>query len=286
MMTKKIIFLDVDGTLVNDSGLVPASAKQAVQAARDNGHDVFLCTGRSKAELHDEILEIGFDGMIAAAGGYIEANETVVFHKSFNNDDVRQLVGYFDDKGIDFYLESNGGLFASKNCKARLTELLLAAPGLDLAVREKILAGTDPFLACLIENEDLHRADVNKISFLGSTVPIEAIKETFFNQFNVISSTVPLFGENSGEVSLPGINKALAIQMLLDHLQLSQQDTLAFGDGINDTEMLSFVQCGIAMGNAKEALKAIADDVTTTHDDDGIYRGFVKYGLIAELQNE
>lgn len=53
-----MIFLDVDGTLVNDNGIVPKSARIAVKEARKNGHYVFLCTGRSKAELFDHIMEI------------------------------------------------------------------------------------------------------------------------------------------------------------------------------------------------------------------------------------
>lgn len=71
-MTKKIVFVDVDGTLVTDDGLVPASAKTAIIKARNNGHQVYLCTGRSKPELYDSILSIGFDGIIGAGGGYIE----------------------------------------------------------------------------------------------------------------------------------------------------------------------------------------------------------------------
>ena len=78
-MNKKIIFLDVDGTLVNENGIVPESAKVAVKKARKNGHYVFLCTGRSKAEIYEDIMEIGFDGIIAAAGGYIELGDKVLF---------------------------------------------------------------------------------------------------------------------------------------------------------------------------------------------------------------
>jgi hypothetical protein len=61
------VFLDVDGTFVNDRGVVPPSARKAVVAARANGHEVFLCTGRSMAELWGEIVEPGFDGVIASA---------------------------------------------------------------------------------------------------------------------------------------------------------------------------------------------------------------------------
>lgn len=277
-MRRKAIFIDVDGTFVNDSGLVPESAKTAVRAARKNGHLVFLCTGRSTAELFDFIMDAGFDGVIAAAGGYVELEGKVLLHQRVPDEDVRHLVDYFDRNGIDYYLESNGGLYASKNCKAHVKELLFG--GLSEAAKAEMAKGMNVFIDALIEGEDLHRTDINKISFLGSSVPIETITEEFKDKFNVIPSTVAAFGANSGELSLPGVHKALAIEMLLSHMDFPREDTMAYGDGMNDAEMIEYVGIGVAMGDAREGLKAIADDITGTADEDGIYNSFVKYGLI------
>lgn len=279
-MEKKIIFLDVDGTLVNDNGIIPDSAKIAVREARKNGNYVFLCTGRSKAELFDNIMEIGFDGIIAAAGGYVEVNEEVLFHKRFENEDVEYLVKYFDEHNVDFYLESNGGLFASKNCKVHLKNILFGDSNMDDRLRGEIEEGLGPFIDCLIENEDFIREDINKVSFLGSDLSFKTIEKEFRSKFNVISSTVPMFGENSGELSLLGIHKASAIEILLDYLNLSKEATYAYGDGINDAEMIQFVKYGIAMGNAKDELKKLAYDITDTHDENGIYNSFKKYNII------
>ena len=83
MLDKKIIFLDVDGTLCNDKGLVPESAAIAVKKARKNGHLVYLCTGRSKAEIYDFIMDIGFDGIIGAGGGLLKLKAKCCFIKKF-----------------------------------------------------------------------------------------------------------------------------------------------------------------------------------------------------------
>ncbi len=279
-MSKKVIFLDVDGTLVNDNGVVPESAKIAVRKAKENGHYVFLCTGRSKAELYDDIMEIGFDGVIGAAGGYIEVNNEMILHKKVSREDVEHLVNYFDKNNIDFYLESNGGLFASKNCKKTLNRLVFEGVDKESEQYKELEKGIGQFIEALIEGENLIRDDINKVSFLNSETSIETIRDEFKDKFNVIHCTVPMFGENSGELSVPGVHKALAIEYLLEHLGLSKEATFAYGDGINDMEMLQYVNCGIAMGNAKEALKEIACDITGTHDEDGIYNSFKKYGLI------
>ena len=279
-MSKKVIFLDVDGTLVNDNGVVPESAKDAVRQARNNGHYVFLCTGRSKAEIYDEIMEIGFDGVIGAAGGYIEVNNEIILHKKVDREDVEHLVNYFDKNNIDFYLESNGGLFASKNCKKTLNKLVFEGVDKDSKLYKELEKGIGQFIEALIEGEDLIRDDINKISFLDSETSIETIRDEFKDKFNVIHCTVPMFGENSGELSVPGVHKALAIEYLIEHLGLSKETTFAYGDGINDMEMLQYVNYGIAMGNANEALKEIACYITGTHDEDGIYNSFKKYRLI------
>lgn len=279
-MSKKVIFLDVDGTLVNDNGIVPESAKVAVKKAKENGHYVFLCTGRSKAEIYDDIMEIGFDGVIGAAGGYIEVNNEIILHKKVSREDIEYLVKYFDENNIDFYLESNGGLFASKNCKKTLNKLVFDGIDKESEQYKELKRGIGQFIEALIEGENLIRDDINKISFLDSETSIEVIRDEFKDKFNVIHCTVPMFGENSGELSVPGVHKALAIEYLLNHLGLPKEATFAYGDGINDMEMLQYVNCGIAMGNAKEALKEIANDITETHDEDGIYNSFKKYGLI------
>lgn len=65
----KIIFLDVDGTLVDYGNKLPVSAVTAIQQARSNGHRVYICTGRSRAEVYPELWDIGLDGMIGGNGG-------------------------------------------------------------------------------------------------------------------------------------------------------------------------------------------------------------------------
>lgn len=162
---QKIIFIDVDGTLVNDHGVVPESAKRAIRNARKNGHLAFICTGRSKSELFPEILDVGFDGIIGAAGGYIELEEEILFHECVKIQDVQHLVEFFNKHGIDFYLESNGGLFAGGNCKKHIRDLIEKLLIEKPEAKEEIENGIQPFHDILIEGEDLIREDINKISF-------------------------------------------------------------------------------------------------------------------------
>ncbi|MCO4465090.1 HAD-superfamily hydrolase / phosphatase [Streptococcus infantarius subsp. infantarius] len=88
----KIIFLDVDGTLVDYHNRIPESAAIAIRQARANGHKVFVCTGRSRAEMQPELWKIGLDGMIGGNGSYVEYNEEVIMHQMISKEDSRAIV--------------------------------------------------------------------------------------------------------------------------------------------------------------------------------------------------
>lgn len=123
----KVLPGGVDSQIIRPDGKCELSARYAIKLedeARKNGHLIFLCTGCSKAELFPEILEVGFDGIIGAAGGYIEVGDEVLLHQRVKKEDVQHLVEFFNKHGIDLYLESNGGLFASENCKIHIHSII------------------------------------------------------------------------------------------------------------------------------------------------------------------
>lgn len=278
-MTRKAVFLDVDGTFVNERGVVPPSARDAVIAARANGHQVFLCTGRSTAELWDEIMEPGFDGVIASAGGYVEYEGEVLLHRSVPVEHIRHAVEFFHRHGVEYYLEANSGLYGSARAPHRLRELIFGGVT-DEDVLAELERGLRGFVDSLVIGADPLRTDINKISFLDSDVSIDRIHAEFAGEFEVIPATVPMFGPNSGEMSIPGIHKATAIELLIEHAGIPREHTIAYGDGRNDIEMLTFVEVGVAMGNAHPALLEVADVVTADTDHHGIALGFQSLGLV------
>ncbi|WP_088816133.1 MULTISPECIES: Cof-type HAD-IIB family hydrolase [Listeria] len=279
-MNQQIIFIDVDGTLCNDYGRVPESAGVAIHKARQNGHKVYLCTGRSKAEITDEIKNIEFDGFIGAGGGYIEEQGKLLLHKKFDLADLSSIVRFFKKEGIGYYLESNDGLFASDTCIPEIRKQIFKGLNKTDAEYQKRASELSFFFDLLLPEKPVSElTTVNKISFMSEHVPFEKVKNAYQDKFTILHTTVPLFGENSGEIVLRGINKEVAIRYLLTHLNASPAQTIAIGDGMNDFEMLQFVNYGVAMGNAKQELKNIADFVTGTPDEDGIANFFKQHGL-------
>jgi len=277
---RKAVFLDVDGTLVNDRGRVPDSARLAVRAARANGHLVFLCTGRSPAELWPEVVDIGFDGLVAASGAFVEVGEDVLVHHCLTAGDVDHVLSFFGSRQVDFYFQANDGIYATPEVRAHL-RTLIGGSVTDTGVLAELERGLFGFVDAIKVDADPHATRITKVIYLFSGVAIDELRTEFADRFEVIPTSVPLFGPNSGEMMLPGVNKATGIALLLEHLGIDRADTIAIGDSYNDLEMLEHVAIGVAMGNAPDPVKDVADEVTAGVDEDGVHLSFLRHGLIS-----
>ncbi|MEQ9809861.1 HAD family hydrolase [Streptococcus jiangjianxini] len=278
----KIIFLDVDGTLVDYHNRVPESAVKAIRLARDNGHKVYVCTGRSRAEMQDAIWDIGIDGMIGGNGSYVEDNEEVVMHRLISKEEAKHIVDWLHSRGLEFYLESNNGLFASENFKDA-ARLVLREYSLRKGKTEEEVKDQEPedALHGLIYGGELYRDDLNKVSFILSDYQdhLDSIKEFP----NLEAHTWGGRGETAlfGDLGVKDIDKAHAVDVLLKHLGADRKDTIAFGDAKIDIPMLEYCQVGVSMGNGGPEILAMADMVTDDVEEDGLYNAFEKLGLLA-----
>lgn len=264
----KTIFLDIDGTLVADKGTVPESAILAIKQAQKNNHKIVLCTGRSMAEIYQPIIDIGFDGIIACGGNYVETNNKVLFERAFSNGELSELYTYFNSHNIDFYAEANSGIYASKGCIRYLDNLV------NQIESELIKQSINHFKAHIITDVDLFRSDINKISFLGSNHPFIELEKDFGLKYELFDLVVPVFGKNSGEISIKGTDKVTGIKLIMEYFNCEHKHTIAIGDGNNDISMLSYVNFGIAMGNATDRLKEVADYITDDVNEHGLSKAF------------
>ena len=276
----KIIFIDIDGTLVDYENNLPESAVLAIRKARENGHKVYMSTGRSKAEIYQNIWDIGFDGMIGGNGSYVENQGKVIMHQLITLEQCKRIVDWLHERKLEFYLESNNGLFASEHfeevCQGTIQEYC-RRKGKDKA--EKITV-RDVFPKMIFDGE-LYRDDLNKVSYkLNDYKDFLDTKEQFLDLQN---GTWGGAGETAlfGDIGVKDITKANAIACLLEHLGVKREDTIGFGDAKIDIPMLEYCQVGVAMGSGGEEIKAMADYVTDDVDKDGLYKAFVHFGLIS-----
>ena len=275
----KIIFIDVDGTLVDYDNVLPSSAVEAIRKARANGHKVYVSTGRSRAEVYQEIWDIGLGGMIGGNGSYVEDNGEVVMHQLLTAEQSRRIVDWLHERKLEFYLESNNGLFASENFETRgepVMQEYSARKGQDNAAKMTV---RQAFPEMIFDGE-LYRDDLNKVSFiLESYEDFLAAKEAFPD---LQAGTWGGVGETAlfGDLGVKGITKAHAIDALLQHIGGKIEDTIAFGDAKIDIPMFEYCAVGVAMGNGGEEIKAIVDFVTDAVAADGLAHAFQRLDLI------
>lgn len=274
---KKIIFIDIDGTLLDAQIGIPESAIQAIKQARKKGHKVFVCTGRAKSQVGSSIIDIGFDGSIFSAGSVVEVGEEMVHMDHIDASVVASIVKDLDHMGIGYILEGYECSYINQ----------IAADYFSILHKDAYTFDESTSFLSMRNIKIIHAYDksevINKISLFPShhdeLVKFKTLYDTKFD-FLVHENELPDL--ISAELILPGVSKATGMDVVLQYLDASLEQTISFGDSRNDMEMVQHAQIGICMGNGIEALKLIADHVTDTLQNDGIYKAFEKYGLLSK----
>lgn len=276
----RTVFLDVDGTLVTYENVLPDSAVQAIREARSAGHRIYVCTGRSRAEMPEKIWAVGLDGMIGGNGAYVEDGGEVLLHQHLSTAQCERVVSWLRRRGLELYLEANSGLYAAPAFRDAARPAIRAYAAGKGAADAGSMEVDDVFPDMVFTN-GLVRGDVNKISFLLASPEVDLTAARRELPDLVIGSWggsghEPLFGD----VSCEGVSKRHAIDVLLAHRGMSRQDAVAVGDAAVDIEMLEYCGTGVAMGNGSQAVKTAADLVTDDVEADGLAKVFERLGLI------
>ena len=279
MNSRRLVFLDVDGTIVDHRQRLAPSVAHAVRRARANGHFVHLCTGRSRGEIPDSVAAIGFDGAVTAGGGFVEFGDDLIAAFTMPPDAVAELVTFFRVHDIEYNLQGYDDLYPSEGLFERVRPLFEG----DIAQERDAASARDmkKLEARMAYRGDAPAEGIAKATFFGTDSGTFAlVRDGLGDRFHVLTGTIPYLGEAGGEVTLPGVHKGAAIERLAGHLGVSMTDTIGIGDSHNDLEMLQMCGVGIAMGNADSTVKSYADEVTTAVDDDGVWNALDRHGLL------
>lgn len=268
----KALFFDIDGTLVNFQGKMPDSAKQALKQVKSNGHQIVICSGRSVCQIYPWLLDMGFDGLIAAAGAYVEYNHQVVYRHHIDKKTVVRVCSLLQEAEAAYSAQAESRIVVTRK-SGELLEKRFRAMHVGEEVSKHVTANME------IDDELALRSDVEKFNYFNSKIPLAEVRRRL-EDCDVTSMSFNIPTDGDGEISARGINKALGIQKYIEHVGIAREDTIAFGDGANDLDMLSYAQVGVAMGNAFDEIKEHADYVTTGIDEDGIANAVTALGLI------
>lgn len=280
---RRIVFVDVDGTILEHGSHIAASTPGAIRAARAAGHLVYLSTGRAASDIHPRVAEIGFDGAVTNSGALVTTGDTVVVDRPLSPEATDRVLAALTGRGIRYFLQTHDGVYASDDMAELMREY---AEALDARVAAGKEVRPEDSLVGLAERTfpSVDEADLGRIAkavFVSDHESgIDELREDLGDEFLIVPGSMPLPGGSNGEISERGTTKGSAIGLLLAHLGIDAADAIAVGDSWNDVEMFDVCGVSVAMGNALPELKELADIVTTDVLDDGIANAFRRLGLI------
>lgn len=263
IMESNIIFFDIDGTLFNEKTYtVPNSAKAALKKAQENGHLIFINTGRTIIGIDDCVKELNFDGYVCGCGTYIEFKNKEILHRNLGIDLSKEIVAKLRKYNIDAILEGKNDIYYDTNIHSK--EVIRIK---ERHIREGFYKGKtfddteinfDKFVIWTNENSDF---------------------ESFHNEFKSLFEFIHR-GEGFYELVPLGFSKASGIEYLINYLDIHHENTYAIGDSTNDLSMLKYVKNSIAMGNSTPLLFDLVSFVTKDIEDDGIKYALKHYNII------
>ena len=274
-MNRKIIFLDIDGTLTPaGSNTPPASAMDAVRKAQANGHKVFLCTGRNPAMLAP-VLALGFEGAVAGAGGYVFAGDQVLFDCPMPQEQFETGMRLLKETGVFRTIEAKHATWGDEDLGDFLAQ---AGEGNSELVRwRKALAEQ----LNILPMHEYDGSPIYKIVFMcREASQLEPARQALEQDYNFIVQDVAAHNCLNGELINRKFDKGRGVKIVADYYGTDLADTIGFGDSMNDLEMIETVGYSVCMDNGSPALKAKSDLVCPAVEEDGLYWAFRKLELI------
>lgn len=264
-MDRKIVFFDIDGTLVdNDTHVIPESTKEAITRMKKNGHIAVVNTGRTWVSIDEQIKEMGFDGYICGCGTYVLYRGEWLMKKNLSEELCAETVERFRMWKVPAFYEGYDGIYfdestevADERVKDIQTKMKDRAKVLPREMRGSNIK-FDKF--CLYFLEESQK---------------EAALEWMETHFFCIKREHEMM-----EIVPKGYSKATAVEYLRAYLKIPLENCYAIGDSTNDLPMLQAVPNSIAMGGAPEEVTRICRYQTKKVMEDGIFFILSQCGLI------
>ena len=261
----KLLFFDIDGTLIDcNKGIYEISSvnQKSLDTLKENGHDVFLATGRCQCFITEGVYSYPFSGYVTCNGGYVEYKKQPIFKAIVPSMAIKETMRLAEELDLDYYFEATDYIYI-RNKKNPKHIAFASRWGMK---EETVIDDFDPdeietYIGMIVVND---------------TQDIPLMKERLSPYFDIQRHQ----SEISFDLTLKGVSKAIGIQKLVEALNKDMKDTIAFGDGRNDVEMLETVGTGIAMKNAMEEALEAADEICDSVENDGITSWLKNKGLI------
>ena len=278
-MGQKLIFGDIDGTLIEPGkNIPPDSALKGIRQAQKAGHKVVLCSGRNYGML-SPLLPYGFDGVISCAGGCIEYGGKMIYDCPMTPAQQAKALDVFQRNGVYRTIGSRYRTYMDEGFKEFLAENAGSKANSELLRwRVQIESELDIRPMAEYDGEPIYGLTFMSRGRERLREPIEALQD----EFNFCIQDTDACGIVNGELINRSYHKGLAVERLCEYLNIPLEEAVAFGDSMNDLELLQTAAAGVCMESGSPQLKEIADFICPPVTEDGLYRGFQMLGLLGQ----
>jgi Cof subfamily protein (haloacid dehalogenase superfamily) len=259
-MKYKVVILDIDGTILPHGKTLSHATKDAIQRLREKNMNVIIATGRAPYFSEAIIKDIGVDSMVFFNGSYAYHEGKEIYKSAIEKHVLERVHLMSNDYQHPLTFLGDTSFKATHLDHPFVVEAYLQDPWKPELAPPQYWKDQDiyqMFLHCDLDEELSYQTKIPELDFRRWSS-----------------------GARTCDVNLSNSNKSVGITKLLERFGIAPDEAVAFGDGLNDMEMLSLVGMGVAMGNARDELKQVADMVTLSADEDGVRYGLERLGLI------
>jgi Cof subfamily protein (haloacid dehalogenase superfamily) len=259
-MNYKIVILDIDGTILPHGKTLSNKTKNAIQRLKEKNTQVVIATGRAPYFSETIIEETGVNSMVFFNGSYVLHEGKEIFKNPIEKNILRNVHLLSQDYQHPLTYLGETSFKATDLFHPYIVEAYKFDPWKPELASPQYWMDQDIyqlFLHCELEEEATYQTQIPELDFRRWTS-----------------------GMRTCDVNLSNANKAVGLTKLLEQLGIAPDEAVAFGDGLNDIEMLSLVGMGVAMGAARDEVKKAANMVTLSAEEDGVCHGLERLGLI------
>ena len=270
---KYTVLTDIDGTIRRFDGIIPDSTRETIRRLREAGHRVLICSGRPEPEIEQNIMELGFDGVVSAGGARVTLDGKCIEDVTIPRNKLLSLGRDLIKRGVVCGFQSHKAVYVVKEQEAAYRDISdrtqkLLPPGAD-----RLLLLPKPAESLeILEN-------IEKLMFLSDDVPHADVIRDWGDKFRFLPVSFPSPVPYGGEITSLSVNKGRAVETLISSCGIARDTIIGVGDGDNDIELIESAGFGIAMGNGTEGARKAADLVADRIENDGFAKAFSRLGF-------